>query len=107
MTDPTICESIKQNLLAVRKAIEERKYTAVEALLAEQRKLFQQLDLHDESAREILNQAQDLTHWAILMTQMHHAHTEQALASVLKLKQLDAGYMPSPVCSAEFINLRG
>jgi hypothetical protein len=43
----------------------------------------------------------------LVLAQVQHAHAERAFASLLKLKQLDAGYLPSAVCSAELVSVRG
>lgn len=99
--------AIEKNFDALRLAMEERRYAEAQALLAEQRRLFEQLDVEDQEACELFQNAQDLTNWALTLARVQHAHAERAFASLLKLKQLDAGYLPSPVCSAELVSVRG
>jgi hypothetical protein len=57
--------------------------------------------------RELLHRALDFVNGALVLAKVQHAHAERAFASLLKLKQLDAGYLPSPVCSAELVSVRG
>lgn len=98
---------LERNFDALRRAMEERRYTAAQALLAEQRELFAQLDIDDREACELFQRAQELIGWALTLARVQHAHAERAFTSMLKLKQLDAGYLPSPVCSAELLSIRG
>jgi hypothetical protein len=99
--------AIECNFEALRKTIADRHYLEAQELLAEQRGLFQKLEIEDLEACELLNQARELTNWALMLARVQHAHTERAFASLLKLKQLDAGYLPSPVCSAELVSIEG
>ena len=99
--------AIEQNFKNLRAAIEDRRYSDAQHLLAQQRDLFEQLQFEDGEACELLSQARELTNWALMLARVQHAHAEQAFASLLKLKQLDAGYLPSPVCSAELVSVRG
>lgn len=98
---------IEQNFENLRFAMQERRYPEAQKLLEEQRFLFAQLRIEDREACELLQQAQDLANWALMLARVQHAHTERAFASLLKIKQLDAGYLPSPVCSAELVSVRG
>jgi hypothetical protein len=107
MLSAELSSAIEQNFENVRRAIEDRRYTDAQKFLEEQRLLFRQLDIEDQDACDLLNQARDLTNWALMLARVQHAHAERAFASVLKLKQLDAGYLPSPVCSAELVSVRG
>jgi formate hydrogenlyase subunit 6/NADH:ubiquinone oxidoreductase subunit I len=102
-----LANAIDGNFQAFRQAIEQRRYPEAQALLGEQRKLFKQLDLEDSQACELCNKACELTNWALTLAHVQHAHTERAFASLLKLKQLDAGYLPSAVCAAELVSVRG
>lgn len=106
MLAPDLTRAIEHNWEAVRKALEERRYPDVQDLLAHQRELFNEVNLHDSEARELLRRALDFVNTALVLAKVQHAHTERAFASLLKLKQLDAGYLPSPVCSAEFVSVR-
>jgi hypothetical protein len=107
MLSTELSNAIEQNFQAVRGAIEDRRYPDAQQLLAEQRELFQKLEFDDAGECELLNQARELTNWALMLARVQHAHAERAFASLLKLKQLDAGYMPSPVCAAELVSVRG
>jgi hypothetical protein len=102
-----LASAIEQNFEAVRRAVEDRRYADAQKLLEEQRLLFRQLNIEDSEACELLQQARDLINWALTLARVRHAHTERAFAALLKLKQLDAGYLPSPVCSAELVSVRG
>ena len=99
--------AIEQNFACLRSAVEDRRYTDAQRLLEEQRFLFKKLNIEDREACELLDQARELTSWALMLARVQHAHAERAFASLLKLKQLDAGYLPSPVCSAELVSVRG
>jgi hypothetical protein len=99
--------ALEHNFEAVRKALEERRYADAQELLAHQRELFLDLNLEDPEARELLHRALDFVNGGLVLAKVQHAHTERALAALLKLKQLDAGYLPSPVCSAELVSVRG
>lgn len=107
MPSAELTRAIEQNFEQLRGAIEERRYTEAQKLLEEQRFLFQKLNIEDREACDLLDQARELTHWGLTLARVQHAHAERAFASLLKLKQLDAGYLPSPVCSAEFVSVRG
>lgn len=107
MTPAELAAGIEQNLENLRRAMQERRYTEAQQLLEEQRFLFAKLEMEDREACDLLRQAQDLANWALMLARVQHAHTERAFASLLKLKQLDAGYLPSPVCSAELVSVRG
>lgn len=102
-----LASAIQHNFDAVRKSLEERRYADAQDLLARQRELFSALDFEDPEARELLNRARDFVSSALMLARVHHAHTERAFAAFLKLKQLDTGYLPSPVCSAELVSVRG
>jgi hypothetical protein len=107
MLSPELASAIEQNFEDLRRAVQDRRYTEAQGLLEEQRVLFRKLDIEDGEACELLNQARELTNWALMLARVQHAHAERAFASLLKLKQLDAGYLPSPVCSAELVSVRG
>ncbi|MBV9762549.1 MAG: hypothetical protein JO340_18460 [Acidobacteriaceae bacterium] len=107
MTSPECTREIEQNFADLRSAMQERRYSEAQTLLEEQRLIFGKLRLEDLDACELLRQAQDLANWALMLARVQHSHTEQAFASLLKIKQLDAGYLPSPVCSAELVSVRG
>jgi hypothetical protein len=102
-----LASAIEQNFEDVRRAVEDRRYADAQKFLEDQRLLFRQLNIEDREACELLQQARDLTNWALMLARVQHAHSERAFASLLKLKQLDAGYLPSPVCSAELVSVRG
>jgi hypothetical protein len=99
--------ALEENFAQLRQAVTERRYAEAQRLLTEQRRLFASLEMEDREACELADQARELTNWALMMARVQHAHTERAFASLLKLKQLDAGYLPSPVCSAELVSVRG
>jgi hypothetical protein len=107
MHSPELARAIEQNFENLRRAVQDRRYSDAQALLAEQRRLFGILRIEDVEACELLDQARELTNWALMLARVQHAHTERAFASLLKLKQLDAGYLPSPVCAAELVSVRG
>jgi hypothetical protein len=107
MLAPDLTRAIEHNFAAVRKALEERRYTDAQELLAHQRELFNDLNLQDPESGELLHRALDFVNTALVLAKVQHAHTERAFASLLKLKQLDSGYLPSPVCSAELVSVRG
>lgn len=107
MITAELSAAIQQNFDALRGAMEERRYADAQALIVEQRAMFEKLEAEDSEACELFQNAQDLTNWALTLARVHHAHTERAFASLLKLKQLDAGYLPSAVCSAELVSVRG
>lgn len=107
MTSPECVREIEENFASLRRAMQERRYSEAQELLEEQRFLFGRLRMEDREACELLQQAQDLANWALTLARVQHAHTERAFASLLKIKQLDAGYLPSPVCSAELVSVRG
>lgn len=102
-----LTQAIEHNFEGIRKALEERRYTDAQELLAHQRELFLDLDLEDPEACELLHRALDFANASLVLAKVQHAHTERAFASLLKLKQLDQGYLPSPVCSAEIVSVRG
>ena len=107
MVATELSNAIQKNFDTLRLAMEEQRYADAQRLLTEQRALFEKLDVEDSEACELFRNAQDLTNWALTLARVHHAHTERAFASLLKLKQLDAGYLPSAVCSAELVSVRG
>lgn len=107
MLSPELASAIERNFEDTRRAVQDRRYTEAQRLLEEQRLLFRKLDIEDPEACELLDQARELTNWALMLARVQHAHAERAFASLLKLKQLDAGYLPSPVCSAELVSVRG
>lgn len=107
MLPAKVSAALEKNFNALRRAMEERRYLAVQELLAEQRALFKNLDIEDREVCELFQRAQELTNWALTLARVQHAHIERAFTSMLKLKQLDAGYLPSPVCSAELVSVRG
>lgn len=107
MLPTELASAIEQNFDNLRGAVEERRYTDAQQLLEEQRVLFKKLNIEDREACDLLDQARELTNWALMLARVQHAHAERAFASLLKLKQLDAGYLPSPVCSAELVSVRG
>ena len=107
MVSTELASEIEQNFEKIRHAVENRSYTDAQQALEEQRFLFGKLRIEDREACELLDQARELTNWALMLARVQHAHTERAFASLLKLKQLDAGYLPSPVCSAELVSVRG
>jgi len=107
MPSAELASAIEQNFADLRRAVEDRRYTDAQKFLEEQRFLFQKLNIEDREACDLLEQARELTNWALMLARVQHAHAERAFASLLKLKQLDAGYLPSPVCSAEFVSVRG
>lgn len=107
MIVPELASAIEQNFADIRRATEDRRYADAQKFLEEQRLLFRQLNIDDAEACELLRQAAELTNWALTLARVQHAHAERAFASLLKLKQLDAGYLPSPVCTAELVSVRG
>jgi hypothetical protein len=107
MSSAELAGDIERNFEALRQAMAERRYAEAQALLRTQRELFERLDIEDREAADLLDQARELTNWALTLARVQHSHTERAFASLLKLKQLDAGYLPSPVCSAELISIEG
>ena len=107
MLPTELAGAIEQNFASLRGAVEDRRYTDAQRLLEEQRFLFKKLNIEDQEACDLLDQARELTNWALMLARVQHAHAERAFASLLKLKQLDAGYLPSPVCSAELVSVRG
>jgi hypothetical protein len=107
MLPADLTRAIEHNFEAVRKALAERRYPDAQELLAHQRDLFGDLNIVDPEARELLHRALDFVNSALVLAKVQHAHTERAFASLLKLKQLDAGYLFTPVCSAELVSVRG
>ena len=101
-----LTRAIEHNFEAVRKALEEHRYVDARDLLAHQRELFNDVKLEDPEGRELLCRALEFVNTTLVLAKVQHAHTERAYASLLKLKQLDSGYLPSPVCSAEFVSVR-
>ena len=98
--------TLEGNFEDLRRAVADRKYDEAQRLLAEQRRLIADLDLRTPEHRHTLEQAMDLANWALTLARVQHSHTERAFASLLKLKQLDQGYLPSPVCSAELVRVK-
>lgn len=107
MLPAELASAIEENFKNLRRAVEDRHYAEAQELLAEQRHLLGKLNIEDRDACELLEQARELTNWALILARVQHAHAERAFASLLKLKQLDAGYLPSPVSAAEFVSVRG
>jgi hypothetical protein len=107
MVPPEVSGALQRNFDALRCAMQERRYPDAQRLLSEQRGLLAILDIEDREACDLFHTAQELTNWALTLARVQHAHTERAFISLLKLKQLDAGYLPSPVCSAELVSVRG
>ena len=107
MSTDQIQQQIQTSFDTLKLAIKNRKYDQIQPVLDEQRELLNKLHFREAGELELLKQAQDVTNWALTLARIQHAHDERAYACMLRLKQLDQGYMPSPVCSADFVSCQG
>lgn len=99
--------AVERSFEELRIAVEDRRYQDVQTLLRSQRPLFEGLDFTDPESLDLLKQGQDLANWALTLTRVQRTHMERAYACMIRLKQLDAGYFVTPVCSADLVDLRG
>ncbi len=104
----TLADQAAKTFDDLRSAVQEQRYDDVKNVLELQREIFSKMDFNNNPEElSALQQAQDLTSWALSLSQVQRSHTEQALTCMLRLKQLDEGYLPSAVSSAELIRVRG
>lgn len=107
MNQPDLKAEIQGSFVALRAAVEERRYQDVQIVLRNQRPLFEGLNYNDPEALDLLKQGQDLANWALTLTRVQRTHMERAYACMSRLRQLDSGYFVTPVCSADLVDVRG
>jgi hypothetical protein len=107
MNQPVLKAEIEGSFVALRAAVEERRYQDVQTVLRSQRPLFEELNYNDPEALDLLKQGQDLANWALTLTRVQRTHMERAYACMARLKQLDGGYFVSAESSADLVNVRG
>ena len=107
MTQPDLKAEIEQSFEDLRSAVQEQRYQDVQAILRNQRPLFEALDFNQADAFDLLKQGQDLANWALTLTRVQRSHMERAYASLLRLQQWDNGYFATPLSSADLVDLRG
>jgi hypothetical protein len=107
MTQTDSKAEIEHSFVALRAAVEDKRYEDVHTLLRNQRPLFEKLNYNDPEALDLLKQGQDLTNWALTMARVQRSHMERSYARLARLSRLDKRYFAVPVCSADLVNVRG
>jgi hypothetical protein len=107
MNQPELKAEIERSFEILRAAVQEQRYQDVQAILWNQRPLFQGLDFNEQDALELLKEGQYLAHWALTLTRVQRSHMERAYACLLRLQQWDNGYFATPFSSADLVNVRG
>lgn len=103
----TPVEEIEASFGALRKAVEERNYPALERALQEQRRLLSSLTPSDPQIRTIALRGSALIAWAMTMVKIQHAGYAHELAIILNTRQLQLQYASEMARCPELVCLNG
>ena len=78
----------------LREAVEDRNYTLVDGLLAQQRAVFEQAGVNHPKARYHATVARDMAAWALTMVRLQHAHDQRQLFEVIVIQKASESYAP-------------
>jgi len=107
MSQPELFTAIERSFGDLRAAVEERRYQDVQTVLWNQRPLFESLNYQDPGALDLLKEGQELANWALMLTRVQHTQIERAYAGILRLKQVDSGYVVTRALTANSVDVRG
>jgi hypothetical protein len=95
--DPYVAlEGIHRQL---RHAVEDRNYSRVQDLVAQQRAVFDEAGPHHAEAVQYALPARDLAAWALTMVRLQRAHNQRALVELGALRKAHESYTQRPVRS--------
>ncbi len=81
----------------LRHAVEDRNYTRVQDLVAQQREVFEQAGADHTEALRHARVARELAIWALTMVRLQRAHDHRALLELVAFKKACQSYQPKPV----------
>ena len=99
-------QELKESFEALRSAVEQRDYPALDLLLPRQRDLLRSVPSSDPRTQELALQGSELVQWAITMLKIQRAGYVQSLAGILNGKQVDSNYSGTSSKRADLISVQ-
>ncbi len=81
----------------LRHAVEDRNYTQVQNLIAQQREVFEQAGADHTEAPLHARRAHELAVWALTMVRLQRAHDQRAMCELVAFKKAHESYQRKPV----------
>ena len=78
----------------LRHAVEDRNYSRVQDLVAQQRSVFEQAGQHHSGVLQHARLGRDLAFWALTMVRLQRAHDQRALLELVAFKKAYESYKP-------------
>jgi hypothetical protein len=88
---------------ALRKAVEERDYQALELALQGQRDLLSRLPASDPRTLDLARRGSELASWALTVVKIQHAGYARDLAAILNANRLFSQYAGTRAAACEHI----
>lgn len=81
----------------LRHAVEDRNYSRVQDLVAQQRAVFEKAGPQHAEALQHAQAGRELASWALTMVRLQRAHTQRALLELAGFKRAHESYRPKHV----------
>ncbi len=98
-------EEIEASFEALRRAVEERNYSALELLLRKQQFLMSSIPNSDPRSQTLTLKGSALISWALTMVKIQHAAYAHELATILNTRHLNAQYGQANAPRQELVSI--